>query len=62
MTAGGRRLQALQELAAEGVIPAACEIPCLVEEPDSALEISIDGKYGTGRDAPGRRIRREWRR
>src|SRR3954453_23421651 len=41
VTAGGRRLTALQELAAEGAIPADCEVPCLVEEPDAAIETSL---------------------
>ena len=41
VTAGGRRLKALQELAAEGVIPADYEVPCLVEEPEAALETSL---------------------
>ena len=41
VTAGGRRLKALQELAAEGVIPADYEVPCLVEEPEVALETSL---------------------
>lgn len=41
VTAGGRRLKALQELAAERVIPADYEVPCLVEEPEAALETSL---------------------
>jgi ParB family chromosome partitioning protein len=41
VTAGGRRLKALQELAAEGVIPADFRVPCLVEEPAAALETSL---------------------
>jgi ParB family chromosome partitioning protein len=41
VTAGGRRLKALQELAAEGVIPADTKVPCLVEAPDEALETSL---------------------
>ena len=41
VTAGGRRLKALQELAAEGVIPADFRVPCLVEEPEAALETSL---------------------
>jgi len=41
VTAGGRRLKALQELAAEGALPADCDIPCLVEEPDAAIETSL---------------------
>jgi ParB family chromosome partitioning protein len=41
VTAGGRRLKALQELAAEGVIPADYKVPCLVEEPGTALETSL---------------------
>ena len=41
VTAGGRRLKALQELAAEGAIASDCEVPCLVEEPDAALETSL---------------------
>ena len=31
----------MQELAAEGEIVADCEVPCLVEEPDAALETSL---------------------
>ena len=41
VTAGGRRLKALQELAAEGAIPADFRVPCLVEEPEAALETSL---------------------
>ena len=41
VTAGGRRLKALQELAAEGVIPADFKVPCLVEEPEVAIETSL---------------------
>jgi ParB family chromosome partitioning protein len=41
VTAGGRRLKALQELAAEGAIAANCEVPCLVEAPETALETSL---------------------
>jgi ParB/RepB/Spo0J family partition protein len=41
VTAGGRRLKALQELAAEGVIPGDTEVPCLIEAPDEALETSL---------------------
>jgi ParB family chromosome partitioning protein len=41
VTAGGRRLKALQELAAEGIIPADFQVPCLVEEPAAALETSL---------------------
>ena len=41
VTAGGRRLKALQELAAEGAIASDCELPCLVEQPDAALETSL---------------------
>jgi ParB family chromosome partitioning protein len=41
VTAGGRRLKALQELAVEGAIPADHPVPCLVEEPDAALETSL---------------------
>ena len=41
VTAGGRRLKALQDLAAEGVIPADYAVPCLVEEPVAALETSL---------------------
>ena len=40
VTAGGRRLKALQELAAEGVIPADYKVPCLVEA-EAALETSL---------------------
>jgi ParB family chromosome partitioning protein len=38
---GGRRLKALQALASEGVIPADCKVPCLVEAADEALETSL---------------------
>jgi ParB family transcriptional regulator, chromosome partitioning protein len=41
VTAGGRRLKALQELAAERVVPVDYEVPCLVEEPEAALETSL---------------------
>ena len=41
VTAGGRRLKALQELAAEGVIAADFKVPCLIEQPDEALETSL---------------------
>ena len=41
VTAGGRRLKALQELAAEGVVPADFRVPCLVEEPEAAVETSL---------------------
>ena len=41
VTAGGRRLKALQELAAEGAIAADCEVPCLVEEADASIETSL---------------------
>ena len=41
VTAGGRRLKALQELAAEGAIPADLRVPCLVEAPEAALETSL---------------------
>ncbi|MGH7077773.1 MAG: ParB/RepB/Spo0J family partition protein [Acetobacteraceae bacterium] len=41
VTAGGRRLRTLQELAAEGVIAADYPVPCLVEECEAALEISL---------------------
>ena len=41
VTAGGRRLKALRELAAEGVIPADFRVPCLVEEPEAAVETSL---------------------
>jgi ParB family chromosome partitioning protein len=41
VTAGGRRLKALQALAAEGVIPADFRVPCLVEEPEAAVETSL---------------------
>ena len=37
----GRRLKALQELAAEGVIPADFRVPCLVEAPEVAVETSL---------------------
>jgi ParB family chromosome partitioning protein len=41
VTAGGRRLKALQELAAEEVIPSDLKVPCLVEAADEALETSL---------------------
>ncbi|HJU19299.1 MAG TPA: ParB N-terminal domain-containing protein [Stellaceae bacterium] len=41
VTAGGRRFKALQELAAEGAIPADLKVPCLIEEPEAALETSL---------------------
>ncbi len=41
VTAGGRRLKALQELAAEGAIAADHKVPCLVETADAALETSL---------------------
>ena len=41
VVAGGRRLKALQELAAEGVIPADHKVPCLIEQPGQALETSL---------------------
>ena len=41
VTAGGRRLKALRELAAEGAIPADFRVPCLVEEPEAAVETSL---------------------
>ena len=41
VTAGGRRLKALQELAAEGVIAADFKVPCLVEAEGEALETSL---------------------
>jgi ParB family chromosome partitioning protein len=41
VTAGGRRLKALQALAAEGVIPADYKVPCLVEAAGEALETSL---------------------
>ena len=41
VTAGGRRLKALKELADEGVIPPDLKVPCLVEIPEHALETSL---------------------
>lgn len=41
VTAGGRRLKALQALAAEEVIATDCKVPCLVEAADEALETSL---------------------
>jgi ParB family transcriptional regulator, chromosome partitioning protein len=41
VVAGGRRLKVLQKLAAEGAIPAGSKVPCLVEEPEAALETSL---------------------
>src|SRR3954463_14020291 len=40
VTAGGRRLKALHELAAEGAIANDCEVPCLIEQPNAAIETS----------------------
>jgi ParB family transcriptional regulator, chromosome partitioning protein len=39
--AGGRRLQILQKLAAEGVIDADHKVPCKVEQPEDAVETSL---------------------
>jgi ParB family chromosome partitioning protein len=39
--AGGRRLKALQELAAEDEIPSDYKVPCLVEQPEHAIETSL---------------------
>ena len=41
VTAGGRRLKALQELAAEGVIADDLKVPCLVEAEGEAIETSL---------------------
>ena len=41
VVAGGRRLKVLQKLAAEGALPAGFKVPCLVEEPEAALETSL---------------------
>ncbi|MGH7088519.1 MAG: ParB/RepB/Spo0J family partition protein, partial [Stellaceae bacterium] len=41
VVAGGRRLKALRELAAEGVIAPDYKVPCLVEEAAFALETSL---------------------
>jgi ParB family chromosome partitioning protein len=41
VTAGGRRLKALQALAAEDAVPADYRVPCLVEAADEALETSL---------------------
>ena len=41
VTAGGRRLKVLQELAAEGVIADDFKVPCLVEAEGEALETSL---------------------
>jgi ParB family transcriptional regulator, chromosome partitioning protein len=41
VTAGGRRLKALQALAAEDALAADCKVPCLVEAADEALETSL---------------------
>ena len=48
----------MQELAAEGVIPADFKVPCLVEAPDAALETSLMEKHASARPAPGGRVRR----
>ena len=53
VTAGGRRLKALQELAAEGVIPAEFKVPCLIEAVDEALETSLMGKHDPRGHASG---------
>ena len=45
VTAGGRRLKALQELAAEGVIPADYKVPCLVESGGRGARDLADGKH-----------------
>jgi ParB family transcriptional regulator, chromosome partitioning protein len=39
--AGGRRLKILQKLAAEGVINAEHPVPCLVKQPEAAVETSL---------------------
>ena len=59
VTAGGRRLKALQELAAEGAIASDCEVPCLVEGARRGARDLADGEYGARGDAPGRRIHRD---
>ena len=59
VTAGGRRLKALQELAAEGVIPADFKVPCLVEEPEAALETSLMENSHPRRPVTGGRVRRD---
>jgi ParB family chromosome partitioning protein len=41
VTGGGRRLKVLQELAAKGVIATDHKVPCLVEDPEQALESSL---------------------
>jgi ParB family transcriptional regulator, chromosome partitioning protein len=41
VVAGGRRLKALPELGAESVIPVDFKVPCLVEQPEQALETSL---------------------
>jgi ParB family chromosome partitioning protein len=41
VTAGGRRFKALKELAAEGALAADVPVPCLVEQPDAAVETSL---------------------
>ena len=45
VVAGGRRLKALRKLAAEGALPAGFKVPCLVEEPEAALETSLIGTF-----------------
>ena len=41
VTAGGRRLKALQQLAGEGVIADDADVPCLVEASETAVESSL---------------------
>jgi ParB family chromosome partitioning protein len=41
VTAGGRRLKALQQLANEGVIADDADVPCLVEASETAVESSL---------------------
>jgi ParB family transcriptional regulator, chromosome partitioning protein len=41
VVAGRRRLKALREFAAEGVIPPDLNAACLIEEPDDAVETSL---------------------
>ena len=56
--AGGRRLKALQELAAEGVIAADHQGAVPGQEARGRARNLADGKHDPRRDAPGGRIRR----
>ena len=61
VTAGGRRLKALQELAAEGVIPADFKVPCLVEGRRRDRDLA-DGKHASAPRCTRRTSSSPWRR